>query len=467
VPAIATQTGEPDHTGSLSAFLSRIARRQALAAGLPALLWLAGVALLAWAGARLLAPATASQLGPALLAAAVLAGVTVAVLCWRLLPPRWRVAARLDRQLGLHETLSTALEAGQGPVARALARKAGETAAALEPARIVPLLGRQTLIALAFLAASGMFAGAVAFMPEHAITPDGPVEVSVQTKAPIEAEAVQALAELLAQESRQRRSDYLAAVSRQVEKLAEELAAGRAPETVEADLAALLEHARAGYGEDVPDWLQAEAGDIGAALGNAQAAMEAQRKRREARTNAPAGDSTPVDMYNLARERTAANAELAEGDAPADTPSPEGAGGREDSGPSGSDEFVASPMQSQKLQNAGSFSAGGAAQSGKGESNIAGGGSQPLLDDSGFLEAMPDPTQDMALTAADEQQDGHIRVFVPTAANASDATGTVDGATAYARFAAQVMHRQTVSPDARPVVARYFNTMPNPGDGAP
>lgn len=455
-------------TSPTARLISQVARRDALARSAPAVAVVLGVAILIGVGERLLGSFVAVRAEYIALAAAALVGAAVVLAARRKVSAR-TLAARVDRQFGLHETLSTAVgmdaATANGPVERALTRYANRLAASLDPRKMTPLQGRPAVAALSFLLVAVVLAGVVLLLPERARRPSSQAPNISQVETAIDSSQLEALAQLLTEDAERQDSDYLAAVAHSVEQLAEDLKQGRASDLVASDLEALLEHARAGYGSKAPDWLQESAGDVGNVLAQATAALQAEQQAREVRASTPAGDGSSLDMYDLARRRTETNAELAKANAPADTPTPDGAGGG-DGAPSGSDDFAASPMQSQQLQQVGSFSAGGAAQSGKGESNAAGGGAQPLLDDSGFLQSMPDPTVDMALTAADPQQDGRIRLFVPTSAEASASTGMANAAADYARLAAQVVDRQAVDEDALPIVSRYFNNVPVEG-GAP
>jgi hypothetical protein len=120
-------------------------------------------------------------------------------------------------------------------------------------------------------------------------------------------------------------------------------------------------------------------------------------------------------------------------------------------------------MQDEAFESAGALPVGAAAQSGKGESNIAGGGSQPLAPDSGFLQSMPDPTEAMSIAADNPQSGSRIRLHVPTGAELSD-TASLGGGSAndWARQSAQSVSRQKVSANASAVVSRYFNRQPVP-----
>lgn len=449
---------------AVAQIVEQAARRIALIEAVPLALGLAGAVLLAAAVAQLLVQSMIGQAPFWPFALAAVLGALVVVVQLRT-ASRPRAARLLDHELRLGEAVSTAYELGDrgnGPVLRALRGRADALAGQVDVRRLGRWRSRTMLLAAGFLAIAALVAAAVALRPTvhtGAATPT----TEVSDEAPrVTADALDTLAKLLADDAERKNSDYLAAVSRSVEQLAEQVKAGLSPEDVTDELQALLDHAKAGYEGQVPSWLQDGANDLQNVLRSAADTAEARRQsdlaRAAKRSDPQQAGGLSSEMYKLdpsVLDRSAA-------ELPAGNPDPAKAGGERegtlDGGPAGGGDFAARKMESEQLEQAGALPVGGAAQSGKGESNVAGGGSQPLLNDAGFLKSMPDPTSEMALSAADPQEDGHIRIFVPTGAEAHDAAGAGGGAAAYARQAAQAVDRQAVSGDATRVVSRYFNS---------
>lgn len=454
--------------------VEQAARRIALIEAVPLVLALAGAALLAWGAALLLSPSMASQIGLWSFAAAAAAGATVVAVRLRA-TSRLRVARRMDRQLMLSEMVSTAYELrdrDDGPVLRALRERAGTLAGQVDLRRLGAWGSRAMLLAGSFLVVAGLVAAVALLRPAAETGAETPTAAGAANEAPpVSSGALDTLAKLIADDAERKNSDYLAAVSRSIEQLAEQLHAGQAPDDIAAQVQALLDHARAGYEGQLPSWLQGGSNDLQRVLRNASDFAEAKQQAASARA-AKRGDPQQAgglssDMYTLdpsVLDRSAAELPVA-----TNTNQSKAGGEREgglDTGPMGGGDFAAQRMDSEQLERAGALPIGGAAQSGKGESNVAGGGSQPLLNDSGFMQSMPDPTREMALTAADPQEDGHIRIYMPTGAEAHDAAGAAGGAAAYARQAAQAVDRQAVDGDAARVVARYFNTTTPTAEGS-
>lgn len=458
----------------VSRIIEQSKRRLVLAEAVPIILTFAGVALLARGMALLLRPEAADAIGFWSTLASAVAAVTI-VLVRLTMMQSLHVAQRLDRRLQLSETLSTAYELRDrpaGPVMRTLRSRADALAAQVDLHRVVPWWSRAAMFALGFLLVAALVVLAGMLRPSPQVAVDIPAGIEATDEEQVTSEGLDTLAQLLADDADRKNSDYLAAVSHSVERLAEQLQSGRSLEDVAAELKTLLEHAKAGYEGQLPSWLHGNSDDLQNMLQDAASFSEAKRQatlsREAQRDGSTEAGGLSSDMYNLdpsILERSAA-------DLPAGVnPNQSKAGGERegnlDNGPMGGSDFQPRPMDSEELDNAGALPIGGAAQSGKGESNIAGGGSQPLLDDAGFLQSMPDPASEMALTAADPQDDGHIRIYVPTSAEARDASGAVGGAEAYARQAAQAVDRQAVEGDAALVVSRYFNNAAGAGPGGP
>ncbi|MBM4036727.1 MAG: hypothetical protein FJ291_33760 [Planctomycetes bacterium] len=125
----------------VESFVSRAARRIGLNGLLAAgALWLSigfGLAAALLLGERLLAfGANAGLIVAAPILAAALASFAAAMSRW---PTQQAAALRADAQLGLHERLSTALAAGEGPMAELVRADAQRRAAAFDPRKEFPV----------------------------------------------------------------------------------------------------------------------------------------------------------------------------------------------------------------------------------------------------------------------------------------------------------------------------------------
>jgi hypothetical protein len=382
------------------------------------------------------------------------------------------VARRIDYSLGLSEQLSSAMDMARrgsaSPVVRSLFERAGWTASQIDPARAVPLrtpLLWASLVAL--LASAGATGIAYALRGDVVSLPTQSVEETVAATQPaIAAEDLDILAELVAEDAERRDSDYLEALSNSIEALARQAREGQPQAELQAQLQALMDHAAAGYSGDNPEWFD-QGENAGAVLQNAVAfnTERQQAAERRARLAERAGEGTRIssaDMYTLSDDRMSRSATPPPaGNAP---PSDNAMAAREGELQSESlagGETLARPMEDEAFTSAGSLPVGAAAQSGKGESNIAGGGSQALADSSAFLETMADPTQTMSIAAESVSEGSRIRMHVPTSAElsaAGDLSST--GPAGWERQLAQVVGRQVIGPDASAAVAHYFNRPP-------
>ncbi|MBE7733176.1 hypothetical protein [Devosia faecipullorum] len=385
------------------------------------------------------------------------------------------LARRLDFSLGLSEQLSTATSAAarapNSPIIRSLLAQAGRTAAGIDVVRAMPLGTKALSVSLAalMLATCGT---AIAYSRLTDLPYDG-VETVESAEMPdnpqITADALDVLAELVASDAQRRNSDYLKALSNSLEALAEAAREGASQAELETQLQALLDHAETGYGEQMPDWLmggrEEPAGQLQNAVAFSQARQQAAEERaRMAEMRGSGPKISSADMYSLSDDRLARSASAQpNGDAP---PGKNAISDREgelqNDMPAGGD-AVARPMEDEAFASAGSLPVGAAAQSGKGESNRAGGGSQSLAEDTEFLKTMADPTQAMSISADEVSEGSRIRMHVPTSADLSEAGALAgDDAAGWSRQRAQLVTRHAIAPEASTVVSHYFNR-PMPG----
>lgn len=449
--------------------LTRIRRRETLSRVLPLLMFIGAISV-TMLGLSSLTAVGEELTGPIAMATAGLAIAVIVFEIWRHGDIQ-RIARRMDYRLRSAELLSTALgarpEMDASPVGRSLLRRAEGYANALDIDRAAPILSRATVLAAAalILATGGVWVGSILGSRPVSVAETAETPI-VENRAPIGADDVEILARLLAEDAERHDSDYLEAVANSLEELAEAARRGMTQPDLQAELQTLIDHAQRGYEGRLPRWMaDMPAGDAGALLQNARAFDEQRQAAALARQQAAENGDQPVaggrssDMYNLPEDRltrsanapSSASQGLQEGDMAARAGDPSSAG-------EAGEGFAARPMEEGALESAGAFPIGAAAQSGKGESNMAGGGSQPFGPDSQYLESMPDPSQTMTISATDTQQGNRIRLHVPTTAEQTDAgAAAIDPNGSWARQAAEAINRQAVGPEADAVVSRYFN----------
>lgn len=457
-------------TSHIDKVLVAISWRSALARMLPTLALVAAIGCVAY----IIALLTLGQTGRSMaLPIALITGFAIFAVVALLLLQRGslaQTARRADFNLHLSEALSTAIDvsplgAQDNAVARSLRGQAEQIAAGIRVPQAIPIFSRLLAVSMAVLvfAACGAAAAHV-YVGGNAAAPAAPAVAEVLPEEPdYSAEDIEVLAQLLAEDADRRSSDYLKAVANSLKELAETARSGTTPPTeLRAQLEALINHASAGYDGRLPNWLANELGDPGAVLQSARAFSDARQQAAAERAKMPSEANRPrvssADMYNLPEDR------MSQGATPTppsgkqmDNAAAQREGSLENSSLAGG-EFSAVPMEDEAFESAGSLPVGAASQSGKGESNIAGGGSQALAESKGFLETMADPTETMSISADDTQEGSSIRMHVPTSAAPSASTDLGgDRSGDWARQNAQIVSRQAISPDANAVVARYFN----------
>ncbi|MCW5719538.1 MAG: hypothetical protein KIS86_00195 [Devosia sp.] len=385
------------------------------------------------------------------------------------------LARRLDFSLGLSEQLSTATGAAartsDSPIVRSLLAQAGRTASHIDIVRAMPLSTKAMGLSLAALVVAAC--GTAIAYSRLADVPHPGLEAAVSADKPetarIKAEDLDVLAELVANDAQRRNSDYLKALSNSLEALAEAAREGASQAELETQLQALLDHAETGYAGQTPDWLTEGRDEPAGVLQNAVAFNQARQKAAEERArlaemNGSGPKISSADMYTLSDDRLTRSA------APqpsVDTPPGKNAiadreGELQNEIPAGGDS-LARPMEDEAFASAGSLPVGAAAQSGKGESNKAGGGSQSLAENTEFLETMADPTQSMSIYADEVTEGSRIRMHVPTSADLSETAALAgDDSAGWSRQRAQLVMRQAITPEASAVVSHYFNR-PMPG----
>jgi len=388
-------------------------------------------------------------------------------------------AARFsDAQLHLSERLSSALEVrsrpnlSAGPVARALLHDVGERSARIEDRNLGPLFGRSTLAGAAALIAC---LSALWLLPAADTAPGSPsvAQQAAPGAAAEEAgpdarfEEIARMAELVAADAEARDDAYLAAIANSLRKLAAE-ASDLPREAIEERLAALAGQAMRGYGDTPPDWLPRDAGDL-AGLGSRMADFEQRMEEAARRAEIGAPAQSPQDFC---ADEGVGECEIDVGarERMLNPPPPGGAGPEADAAAfdiaglspdaladmdaARSGEFKAEPLQPQPVAAA---PVGAASRSGRGESELAGGGSQDMRGDTRFFDQAGLVGEDVVLAARETGTGNRIRIQVDPETSFSEVTSVeADGAGAWQAQASTPVVRQHIGADARDVVGRYF-----------
>lgn len=414
-------------------------------------------------------PVSAEILAGSAAAIVLVVGLIVAALR---LPRLDAVARGLDAELELDERVSSALEVSEdwprddNVVAAALLRDVEARAEGFDPRRLVPLHTRG-LVATAIAA---LVAGAAALLvPAAANVPaDGPV---IEEAAPAETAShdgkiddseIRQLAELLREDSEKRRNEFLAAIANSMEKLAEDAAAGRPESEIDEQLRQLMDMAKQAYGKSLPDWMPPDTSDL------ADLDRRLQEKADQPALPSMVGVSyeNPYEMgyYGLpsdwkgpvGRDKTfdemaREGAQQGEGmDAKVD-PNAEGGG---DTGISPNLPFEAKPLEEAAEVTA--APAGAAADSSKGDAQMAGGGEE-AISSADLAAAEYAASADMSIrTDRPEAEGKRIRLELPPDAESTEAGDSDLGSGSRGRAEADSVSRSLVDAQARAVIARYF-----------
>ncbi|MGZ9810199.1 hypothetical protein ACXN5S_07010 [Pseudoroseicyclus sp. H15] len=467
----------PDPTGGARAALfeavQRVARRAGLRRALTALLAALLAGALVGAAAEIAVRANLAKpltwtVAVAAIGAALIAGGAVFLLLWWRRPTGTALAFRIDRRAGLGQAFGTAVDVASrrdpaGPVGEVLLGHVAPQARSLDARRIEPLFPRPVVI-LAINAAIIVVAVLVSLALREAAAPfDLSFTPRVAQSQPEDPEAaLQAAAERMAADADASGDPYLAAVARAMEDRLEEARAGGG-EISTAEAEELLEHAARAYGEERPDWLGEGAGERLAGLGDrldeAARADAARQAAEEARAALDA--SRPPGMYDRPPEMAERYVGRGQDELLND---PEGASGSGEAsadpgltGGGGDDE--PRRMDGEDLQFAGRVPVGAALQSGRGESDMAGLGSQELQEDADFTTLEAGAGEEILLDAPDSPEGNRIRIELPpevaeAAAEAAAAAGFASGANSAAP--GEIGSRSVVSLAGRDVVARYL-----------
>ncbi len=497
--AVLLPMGDPSDLAAVTMRLE-LARRRALRATLLAgLIWsglAAALVLLVLEGVRVLAPQAWSSAGlpaiafrPAALAAAAVfvAGAAVALVVASLRTPDIAAMARIaEQRFTLQERLSTALEArarvGAHPpptVVRALLRDAAGQSGAIDPRR---------LIAMRIPRAAWLFPAVIALLAVVEFAPPAPLTVSVaRTDAVPEAfldlseqtaiaDLLMAVANQINRDERFRDDPMAGALARTLTSLGDTLRAtpGMERAALSARLQELLRQAETTMGtgglqvaDAGPSPLEALAAAVrGIDTSRFQPQSELALAPDAARPSPDGGPAADLAQRQAAAGGNDGSPDQPAGDSPADPRAGTPAAGLADAGAAPDapfDYYEAAQLAAEQepaeppAEMAGEV-AGAADNAGRGESQLAGRGTQPLGDEAPW-EAATVALGEELLLAYDRPDEGRrIRLELPPEARLATLAGdnlppSADGHRPTAE--AEVNHA-AVAADRRDIVRRYF-----------
>ncbi|NDV01190.1 hypothetical protein [Pseudoroseicyclus tamaricis] len=446
--------------------MRRVSRRSRLRDTLAAVLagLIAGLAVIGAAEIAALVGATLPPVVPFAAVASLLVGAAVALVLWRRRPAGAALAFRIDRRAGFGEAYGTAIDvAGReetpGPVGQVLLEHLAPRARSLDTSRIEPLFPRPVIVLAAVAAVLLLAVGLSLGLRQGAAPAPAAAPRPLEEAEPEDPEAaLQAAAERMAADAEETGDAYLEAVARAIEDRLEQARAGGG-EISSAEAEDLLEHAARAYGEDQPDWLGEGAGERLAGLGDRLEEEARQEAARAARAEQEA--DRPPGMYDRPPDMAERYVGRGEDELRSDPNAPSGeAAASSDPGlTGGGGEDEPRRMDSEDLQFAGRVPVGAALQSGRGESNMAGLGSQDLQEDADFAGLAAETGETILLGGQASPDGNRIRIELPPeveaaaaaeAAAAGFASGGAEGPAAGARA------RSVVSLEGRDMVARYL-----------
>lgn len=380
------------------------------------------------------------------------------------------LAFLLDRRAALGQAYGTAIDVaiGQGDpglVGRVLMRRVASTAETLDQARLEPILDRRMGLALLMLIALSVALMLMPSLPAPTTVAMGGAGEGDRLSA--DRSALTEAVERLEADASELDNAYLDAVARALrETLASDAASdtdiSRAPE-LDRQIAELLEHAARAYGDKVPQWLSSPSEDRLDGLAERLDKFAAAEARAIAEA-AEAASQRSSDFYQRPEELSERYAgrdtdELVTGSGaspPAD--------GAEPGGPEAgsSDEPQVRPLGQQELAFAGRVPVGAALQSGKGESNQAGLGSEVLEVDTGYTEIDAGPGEEVVVSSG--PQTGGNRIRIEMAPEAETDTAVAGAAGQIAGSGPGIIgpfERSYVPPERLPLVARYLQRGPS------
>lgn len=457
---------------AMLAFLRAIQRRYRFALAFQILLW-AGVALLVGLILLRLESFFALPIDGRALTWAVVVLVCLAALvsATRRSPDLARAARNADDILQLDHYLASALDVQrnwvkyQGLVARAFLTEAEARAGLLDPKKVAPFpTGPTWLATVAVIVAIGGYAGLNA-LPD----PDAPIDAAEQVLKGGTVEDVDLLARLVANVGRQTNDDTLRATADALRELSQDAERGVTQEAFDSRLSSLLNQLEEAFGRDKPDWMPDASGDL-RGFGRQLRSFQAELNAQELLTSEMPGD-TPETLRHLAAQNELEK--RTEGNNPNFAPIPLGADGSsamrssstmqelppgEISGGASMLGGSSEPDSNEPIDASGAAPIGASLQSGKGDSNIAGLGTQPLAPNADFMALADAQGKSMGLTAAETNDGGRIRIHVAPEAGQTGQGGdrrSVAGEVG-SKGIGVATTRETVAPADLAVLGRYF-----------
>lgn len=361
-----------------------------------------------------------------------------------------QLAFEVDRAAGLGQSFGTAVElsgpdrlmgraapdlpdtnatARDYPVVRALLRDAAEGARNIAPAQLEPLVTRPVVISAALAVVLGAAFVFVQVGGGTQLPVPAQVASTVEDDMSIEdaLAAAAAAADRIAQDAEAMDDPYLEAVARAMRDLTERDPAEQDVAALNEAVQELLEHASRAYGEDMPSWLD---DTQMAGLGTRIAEFEDQEAARQAAAEARAAarEALGPGMYDrderqaervagrdqdelIAGSAASEESRVSRGDFPDETPSGGGDGLR--------------PLLPEELVSAGQVPVGAALQSGRGQSNMAGLGSESLEEDTAFSDLAGAGSESVVVSATPQAAGNRIRIETAPEASSDTTPGAL------------------------------------------
>jgi len=387
------------------------------------------------------------------------------------------IARKTETRFKLSERLSSALEVHQrsqetsGPIARALMSDASARAEAFDKAAAEPLMQRSTVAG-----GVGLILAIMAFVAVPTPSPStGSMTVAAEqsilegrTTESI-AEDLRLMARLIAEDAQERDDGFLAAVSSSLEGLAEQ-ASDLSLGELEGQFSDLVDLARYGYGNELPQWMpQApdQFGELGQRM--AEYVSESHDPSRLAFEDEHMQDRPQVAQFCSDEGAVGCDDgtdwELWDQLLPENRPSMLADGGelsgdRVGSDPSSESAHVASDnveMQEVQFEGGAGRPIGASSESGRGGGDVAGDGSQDYLQSRDFLRSQFETVDQMQISGGQDADGSRIQVdLYPEETFAEVVDAQMIRAEGMYRWNEAVTTRGAIRLDERAVVARYF-----------
>lgn len=443
---------------------------------LTALMATTSAALIVWMALRFAVGESARALRW-IFGAWVLASVAAAFAALEFAPGVQKLARIADRQFGLNERMSTALELTEqrtaGTVAAALMRDAARCESRIQLGALAPLMPGDWRLRWLFVASVALVLASLS-QQDRLPNPSAPPGSEAAAPETYNAEHVETLASRIEQDATERQDPYLKAVAQTLRKIAAEGAQSTSSSSTAQRIEAAIEHAANAYRNETPKWLGGPSGSLReqlrqfaargetpafaeqpspqaaspqpqtATASSNQTASGVQSSQRSAATAPGAAETTMAD---------AAESSFADGDY---QPSPE------DQARLNREKEIA--LQQRQSSPGAGQPVGGAQEAGKG-GNMAGEGVQSGQTGEG-QSLRRQTTDELALQAGDSSAGRTVRLeILPEVRERSAASDTGGAYGAWIARKETPTTREAVTFDNLDVTRKYFT--PSQGDARP